>query len=96
MATKKQKPHQSGRVVSVRLEEELIGRLDSLAERTGRSKSFYIKLALRSSLSQLEEYHWEQVAARFESDTIDRQFREIMAQITEDDEAAKKARKKKD
>ena len=80
MASDKQAPHSSGRVVSVRLEEELIQRLDSLADRTGRSKGFYLRLALRAVLPTLEEYHWNQVAARFEDGVIDRQVREIMAQ----------------
>ena len=80
MASNKQAPHSSGRVVSVRIEEELIQRIDSLADRTGRSKGFYLRLALRAVLPTLEEYHWNQVAARFEDGVIDRQFREIMAQ----------------
>ena len=67
MASDKQAPHSSGRVVSV------------LADRTGRSKGFYLRLALRAVLPTLEEYHWNQVAARFEDGVIDRQFREIMA-----------------
>lgn len=84
MASNKQAPHSLGWVVSVRLEEELIQRLDALADRTGRSKGFYLRLALRVVLSTLEEYHWNQVAARFEYSAIDHQFREIMVQALED------------
>ena len=84
MASDKQAPHSLGWVVSVRLEEELIQRLDALADRTGRSKGFYLRLALRVVLPTLEEYHWNQVAARFEDSAIDHQFREIMAQVFED------------
>ena len=84
MASDKQAPHPSGRVVSVRLEEDLVQRLDSLADRTGRSKGFYLRLALRAVLPTLEEYHWNQIAAQFEDGVIDRQFREIMAQTLND------------
>ena len=65
-------------MVSVRLEEDLIQRLDALADRRGRSKGFYLRLVLRAVLPTLEEYHWNQVAARFEDSAIDLQFREIM------------------
>lgn len=71
-------------MVSVRLEEDLIQRLDSLADRTGRSKGFYLRLALRAVLPTLEEYHWNQIAAQFEDGVIDRQFREIMTQTLND------------
>jgi RHH-type rel operon transcriptional repressor/antitoxin RelB len=71
-------------VVSVRLEEDLIQRLDSLADRTGRSKGVYLRLALRAVLPTLEEYHWNQIAAQFEDGVIDRQFREIMTQTLND------------
>lgn len=65
-------------MVSVRLEEDLIQRLDALADRRGRSKGFYLRLVLRAVLPTLEEYHWNQVAARFEDSAIDLQFRESM------------------
>ena len=71
-------------MVSVRLEEDLIQRLDSLADRTGCSKGFYLRLALRAMLPTLEEYHWNQIAAQFEDGVIDRQFREIMTQTLND------------
>lgn len=62
------------------MEEGLIQRLDALADRTGRSKGLYLRLALRTVLPTLEEYHWNQVAARLEDSVIERQFREIMEQ----------------
>ena len=65
-------------MVSVRLEEDLIQGLDVLADRTGRPKGFYLRIALRAVLPTLEEYHWNQVAARFEDSAIDLQFRESM------------------
>lgn len=80
MASDKQPPHSSGRVLSVRMEEDLIQWLDALADRTGRSKGFYLRTALRAVLPTLGEHHWNQVAARFEDSAIDRQFREIMEQ----------------
>ena len=66
------------------MEEDLIQRLDSLADRTERSKGFYLRLALRAVLPTLEEYHWNQIAAQFEDGVIDRQFREIMTQTLND------------
>ena len=74
----KQQPHPSGRVVSVRMPEEIIERLDALAERTGRSRGLYLRLAVEWSLPALERFHWEQVAARFEEAAIDRSFQQIM------------------
>ena len=71
----KQGVHPSGRVVSVRLDEETIERLDNLSERTGRSRGFYL----------IEQKHWEHAAAQFEEDVIDRRFREIMTQALETD-----------
>ncbi|WP_396121711.1 ribbon-helix-helix protein, CopG family, partial [Corynebacterium sp. p3-SID1241] len=56
-----QGPHPSGRVVSVRMPEEIIERLDTLCARTGRSRGFYLKMAVTAMLPQLEEYHWEHV-----------------------------------
>ena len=81
----KQGVHQSGRVVSVRLDEETIERLHSLSERTGRTRGFYLKLAIRAMLPAIEQKHWEHAAVQFEEDVIDRRFREIMTQAVEPD-----------
>ena len=81
----KQGIHPSGRVVSVRLDEETIKRHDNLSERTGRSRGFYLKLAIRAMLPAIEQKHWEHAAAQFEEDVIDRRFREIMTQALEAD-----------
>lgn len=62
MPTDKQRPHPSGRVVSVRLDDQTIRRLDALAERTSRSRGVYRKLAIRAVLPSLERMHWEDVA----------------------------------
>src|SRR5699024_12721329 len=84
-AMAKQGVHPSGRVVSVRLDEEPIKRLDNLSERTGRSRGFYLKLAIRAMLPAIEQKHWEHAAAQFEEDGNDRRFREIMTQALEAD-----------
>ena len=81
----KQGVHPSGRVVSVRLDEETIQRLDGLSGRTGRSRGFYLKLAIRAMLPVIEQKHWEHTAVQFEEDVIDRRFREIMTQVLEAD-----------
>lgn len=81
MATKKQRSHPSGRVVSVRLEDELIERLDALSARTNRSRGLYLKLALRASLPTLEQLHWAQRAVELEDRVLDRQFHALMTQL---------------
>ncbi|MHA2788372.1 ribbon-helix-helix domain-containing protein [Corynebacterium sp. S7] len=81
-----QAPHPSGRVVSVRMSESVIERLDALAKRTGRSRGAYIKMAVTAMLPVLEREHWNQVAAKFEDDVIDHQFYEIMENSLRDQE----------
>ncbi|WP_220471787.1 type II toxin-antitoxin system RelB family antitoxin [Tomitella gaofuii] len=44
--------------MSIRLTSEEEARLDRLAKRTGRSKSFYVREALREHLDELEEKYW--------------------------------------
>ena len=73
-----QGPHPSGRVVSVRMSEEIIERLDTLCTRTGRSRGFYLKMAVTAMLPQLEVYHWEHDAADFEEKSIENEFYRIM------------------
>ena len=46
--------------------------------RTGRSRGFYLKMAVTAMLPQLEEYHWEHVAADFEDKSIENEFYRIM------------------
>ncbi len=41
--------------ISIRLTEDEEERLDNLARRTGRSKSFYVKTAIREYLTDLED-----------------------------------------
>lgn len=83
MGTQGQKPHASGRVVSVRLPDDLIERLDALAERTGRSRGMYLRLAVQATLPALEQLHWEQCAARVEDRTINATFHALMRQLVD-------------
>ena len=41
--------------ISIRLTPDEENRLDELASRTGRSRSFYVRLALREHLDDLED-----------------------------------------
>ena len=43
--------------VSLRLPEDLSSRLDDLAQRTGRSKTFYMIEAIREHLDDLEDLY---------------------------------------
>lgn len=81
MPTSKQSSHPSGQVVSVRLPPEIIERLDALAERTGRSRGLYLRLALTAMLPRLESAHWHQAAAIYEDSSLERAFQQITAQL---------------
>lgn len=62
----------------------MIERLDALVERTGRTRRFYLRMAIGAMLPALEDAHWHQVAAHFEDDVMDRQFRKIMTRLLEE------------
>lgn len=81
--SKKQLSHPFGRVVSVRLEESMLERLDTLVERVGRARRFSLHMAIGAMFPALEDTQWHQVNARFEDDAMDRQFWESMARILE-------------
>ena len=54
-------------MLALRLPEEVETRLAALAERTGRSKSFYARQAIVTYLDALEEEYWEdEVIERWE------------------------------
>ncbi|MGL4743040.1 MAG: type II toxin-antitoxin system RelB family antitoxin [Dermatophilaceae bacterium] len=54
--------------ISVRLMPEDERRLDDLARRTGRSKTFYVREAIHEHLDDLEERYWaDQVVREWES-----------------------------
>ena len=52
--------------------------LGDATDRTGRSRGFYLKMAITAMLPKLEEFHWNQVAADFEEKTINNLFNQIM------------------
>ena len=85
MATEKQRNWAGcGPVISVRVEPELVERLDALAARTNRSRGAYLRMALWAALPSLERMHWEQVAADFEELAIKDAFEEITLGLMED------------
>ena len=93
MATEKQRNWAGcGPVISVRVEPELVERLDALAKRTHRPRSAYIRMALWAMLPHLEHMHWDQVAADYEDLAIKDAFEEIALEFMED--ALKKDRLK--
>lgn len=46
------------KVVSARMNEQLITELDELVQRTGRSRGFYLRAALEEMLPVLKERYW--------------------------------------
>jgi RHH-type rel operon transcriptional repressor/antitoxin RelB len=50
--------------LSVRLTSEDEARLDELARRTGRSKTFYVREAIHEHLDDLEERFWADFVVR--------------------------------
>ncbi len=56
-------------MLAIRLPEEIEARLDILAKRTGRSKTFYARQAILEHLDDLEDlYLAEQVVRRIRDD----------------------------
>ena len=55
-------------MLAVRVSEETEARLERLALRTGRTKSFYARAAIERYIDELEQVFWEQdVVAQWES-----------------------------
>jgi RHH-type rel operon transcriptional repressor/antitoxin RelB len=53
-------------MLAIRLPEEIEKRLDALAKRTGRTKTFYARQAILEQLDDLEDYYraekaWQEV-----------------------------------
>ncbi|GLI32546.1 MULTISPECIES: ribbon-helix-helix domain-containing protein [Actinomycetes] len=46
------------KVVSVRMDSELVAELDRLAQHTGRSRGFYLRAAVQEMLPVLKERYW--------------------------------------
>lgn len=69
--------------IAVRLTDEQERRLDALATRTGRSRSFYVKEALETHLEELEDRFWaDEVIDRWEaSDRKTRPLAELKSEL---------------
>ena len=50
--------------ISIRLTPEDEARLEALARRTGRSKTFYVREAIHEHLDELEEQFWADSVVR--------------------------------
>ena len=53
-------------MLAIRLPEEIEQRLDALAKRTGRTKSYYVRQAILEQLDDLEDFYlaekaWQEV-----------------------------------
>ena len=57
-------------MVAVRLTKEIEDRLSSLAEKTGRTKSFYIRQALEEHLGEMEDVYLAEERYRTLGETI--------------------------
>nr|WP_255718695.1 ribbon-helix-helix protein, CopG family [Micrococcus sp. ACRRV] len=66
--------------------EELIQRLDALAERTQRSRGVYLRLALAAMIPQFETYHWHQQTAQYETDVLEAEFLRLTSQLFTDED----------
>jgi len=71
-------------VVSVRLDRHLVDVLDRLVEHTGRSRSFYLREALRAQLPALVEQYWAHEVKHQRSDE-DTAFAALMQQLLTDE-----------
>ncbi len=69
--------------VAIRLTDDQQRRLDALAARTGRTRSFYVKEAIEQHLDELEERYWaDQVVAQYEaSNKTTRPWDEVKAEL---------------
>lgn len=72
--------------MSIRLSDDEIHRLEELAARTGRSKTFYVREAVQQHLAELEERYWaDDVVDRWESsDRTSRPADELGLSLTRD------------
>lgn len=63
--------------MSVRLDTDMVDRLDALVARTGRSRGFYLRTALADTLPLLEEQYWSHEAVASDQAEV-REFGELM------------------
>ena len=71
-------------MLALRLPLDIEKRLDALARKTGRSKSFYAREAILRHLEDLEDYHLAQrrLAAGGKRVTLEELERELAAELT--------------
>lgn len=73
-------------MLALRLPPEIEARLDALAKKTGRTKSYYAREAILEYLEDLEDYYIAE--ERIRTDTGERiPLEEIMAEFADDLEA---------
>lgn len=49
--------HRRGTMIAVRLSDDIKDRLEKIAKRTGRTKSYYIRQAILEYLDDMEDYY---------------------------------------
>lgn len=86
MPTTRQAHHPSGRVVSARMTEDTIARLDMLAARIGRSRGRYLRDAIEEMLPIYEKAYWGHAMKKKEADFVTAEFREIILRTIEESE----------
>jgi len=61
-----------GKMLAVRLSDDIVERLERLAKKTGRTKSYYVRQAILEYLEDLEDYYLaeERLKSFDESKTI--------------------------
>lgn len=75
-------------MVSVRLPDEVVERLDALCVRTQRSRGTYLRMAVSAMLPLLESDHWGQQSADYERLTFEREFMRITSHLMDSDGGA--------
>lgn len=79
-----QKPHPSGCVVSVRLGESMIKRLDGLEARTNHSRAHHFREAIEAYLSRFEVSQWENCPDSEPQKEFNQRFRMVVARLLDD------------
>ncbi len=71
------------KTIAFRISEEQEERLDALAQRTGRTKAFYLRAAIDTYLDEIEEQYWaDSVIAEWEaSDKVTRPASELWSEL---------------
>lgn len=74
-------------MLALRLPKELEDRLEAMAKKTGRTKSFYARQAIIEKLEDLEDYYLAEERMKNPGETMS--LEEVMAEFADDIEAAK-------